>query len=183
MGIITKEGVLLACEKDTNSKLLEVEKTSEKIYKIDTNIAVVVGGLAADANLLVDYSRQYSQNYYLKYKSYTPVENLVRFLADQQQIITQKGSNRPYGAGFLFCGWDKIYGYQLYNTEPSGVYNCWRAHAIGQNSQNAQSALKESFKEDMSLNEGIELAVKVLKKTLDRNKISGETSIIHLKIS
>ena len=71
-------GVILACEKESTSKLLEKSKSSEKIYKIDSNIAAGVGGLAADANLLIEYAREFSQNYYYKYKSVTPVENIVR---------------------------------------------------------------------------------------------------------
>ena len=52
IGIVTKEGVVLTCEKESISKLYEKGKHSEKIYTIDRNIAVVVGGLASDANLL-----------------------------------------------------------------------------------------------------------------------------------
>jgi 20S proteasome subunit alpha 3 len=167
----------LACEKESTSKLLEKGKyPSEKIYKVDNNIAVSVGGLAADANLLIDYAREYSQNYYYKYRSITPVENLVRYISDIKQLKTQFGSTRPYGAGFLFAGWDRYYGYQLYSTEPSGVYNAWKAHAIGQNHQNAQSSLKSFYDEKFTLNEGLKMTVKVLKKTLDKNKISGENS-------
>jgi 20S proteasome subunit alpha 3 len=166
--------VILACEKESTSKLLEKGKYSEKIYKIDSNIAVGVGGLAADANLLIEYAREFSQNYYYKYKSATPVENIVRYISDIKQVKTQFGSTRPYGAGFLFAGWDKIHGYQLYNTEPSGVYNTWKAHAIGQNYQSAQSSLKQDYEDHLSLNDGLKLTVKVLKKTLDKNKMSGD---------
>ena len=176
LGITTKKGIVLACERETTSKLLEHSRSSEKIYKVDSNIAVAVGGLASDANLLIDWARDYSQNYYMKYRNYTPVENLVRFIADEQQVKTIKGSNRPYGAGFLFGGWDRIYGYQLYNTEPSGVYNCWRAHAIGQNSQNAQSLFKQYYNEDLSMEEAILVAVRILKKSLDKNVIKAENS-------
>lgn len=172
--LFNKPGVILACEKESASKLIERSKTSEKIYKIDTNIAVGVGGLAADANLLIDYAREFSQNYYFKYKSITPVENIVRHISDVKQLKTQFGSTRPYGAGFLFAGWDRIHGYQLYNTEPSGVYNTWKAHAIGQNYQSAQSSLKQFYDEDLSLADGLKMTVKVLKKTLDKNKMTGD---------
>ena len=91
------------------------------------------------------------------------------------QTKTQFGSTRPYGAGFLFVGWDKNFGYQLYNTKPSGIYNTWKAHAIGKNDQSAQSTLKQFYENDLSLKDGIKLTVKVLKKTLDKNKMNGET--------
>ena len=133
-----------------------------------------VGGLAADANLLIDYSREYSQNYFYKYKNLTPVENVVKYISDIMQTKTQFGSTRPYGAGFLFGGWDKNFGYQLYNTEPSGIYNAWKAHAIGKNDQSAQSSLKQYYENDMKLQDGLKLAVKVLKKSLDKNKMNPE---------
>ena len=176
IGITTKNGMILCCEKESSSKLLENSKSSDKIYKIDHHIAVAVGGLASDANLLIDWARQFCQNYYMKYRSYAPVENLVRFISDEKQIKTQKGSNRPYGAGFLYAGWDENFGYQLLSGDPSGVYNCWEAHAIGQNSNNAQSTLKQYYDKNMSLNEGITLAVRVLKRSLEKNKVKGENS-------
>ena len=174
IGIVTKEGIILACEKESISKLYEKEKHSDKIYIIDRNIAVGVGGLAADANLLIYYSREFSQNYFYKYKALTPVENVVKYISDLMQIKTQFGSSRPYGAGFLFAGWDKNLGFQLYSTEPSGIYNTWKAHAIGKNDQSAQSSLKQYFKNDMNLKEGLKLTVKILKKSLDKNKMSPE---------
>lgn len=174
IGIITKEGIILTCEKESISKLYERGRHSEKIYTIDQNIVVGVGGLASDANLLIDYAREYSQNYYYKYKNLTPVENVVKYISDIMQTKTQFGSTRPYGAGFLFGGWDKNYGFQLYNTEPSGIYNAWRAHAIGKNDQSAQSSLKQYYENDMNLQDGLKLAVKVLKKSLDKNKMNPE---------
>jgi 20S proteasome subunit alpha 3 len=172
--MVTKNGIILSCEKESTSKLYEREKFSEKIYKIDRNIAVAVGGIAADANLLIDYARDYSQNYFYKYKNYTPIENVVRYISDTMQIKTQFGSTRPYGAGFLFGGWDRVYGYQLYNSEPSGIYNTWKAHAIGKNDQSAQSTLKQYYENNLDLEAGLKLTVKVLKKTLDKNKLNGE---------
>ena len=172
IGIETKEGIILTCEKESISKLNEKGKHSEKIYTIDKNIAVGVGGLSADANLLIDYSREFSQNYFFKYKSLTPVEKVVKYISDVMQMKTQFGSSRPYGAGFLFGGWDKNFGFQLYNTEPSGIYNTWKAHAIGKNDQSAQSSLKQYYENDISLKDGLKLAVKVLKKSLDKNKMN-----------
>ena len=53
IGIVTKEGVILTCERESSSKLYEKGKHSEKIYTIDRNIAVGLRGLAADSNLLL----------------------------------------------------------------------------------------------------------------------------------
>ncbi len=43
--------------------LLEKNKQSEKIYKIDNNVYTVVSGMTADANYLIDYARVGSQEH------------------------------------------------------------------------------------------------------------------------
>ena len=41
---------------------------------------------------------------------------------------------RPFGVSILYMGWDKHYGYQLYQSDPSGNYSGWKATCIGNNS-------------------------------------------------
>ena len=67
----------------------------------------------------------------------------------------------------MYAGFDKVAGFQLYNSDPSGNYAAWKAHATGKNSVNAISTLKDEFKEDCSLNEALVLAAKVLGKSMD----------------
>lgn len=42
---------------------------------------------------------------------------------------------RPYGVSLLYMGWDRQYGLQLYQSDPSGNYGGWKATCIGNNSQ------------------------------------------------
>ena len=102
-------------------------------------------------------------------------------------------------------GWDPHYGFQLYQSDPSGNYGGWKATCIGNNhqveilycpsfsppsttssplpflspssspSQAAISLLKQEYKEEPpSLDEAVDLAVKVLYKTLDSTKLNSE---------
>lgn len=41
---------------------------------------------------------------------------------------------RPFGAAFLYAGWDRLYKWQLYSSDPSGNYAGWKAYAIGMES-------------------------------------------------
>ena len=41
---------------------------------------------------------------------------------------------RPFGVSILYAGWDKHYGFQLYQSDPSGHYGGWKAACIGNNS-------------------------------------------------
>jgi 20S proteasome subunit alpha 3 len=53
---------------------------------------------------------------------------------------------RPFGVSFLFAGWDKHFGFQLYMSDPSGNYGGWKAQAIGANVPSAQNILKSDYK-------------------------------------
>jgi hypothetical protein len=64
-------------------------------------------------------------------------------ICDRKQGYTQFGGLRPFGVSFLWAGWDKHHGFQLYQSDPSGNYGGWKATAIGANNQAAQSILKQ----------------------------------------
>lgn len=167
VGILASNGVVLAAEKRITSKLLDIRKSTEKMYKIDDHCAVAVAGITSDANILLNYARLEAQRYTYGFKESIPIEQLLMRVCDLKQGYTQFGGLRPFGVAFLFAGWDEHFGFQLYQSDPSGNYGGWKAKAIGANNQAAQSILKTDYKEEATLDEALILAVKVLSKTMD----------------
>lgn len=167
VGIIAKDGIVLAGEKTKPSDLLEPSKTSEKMYKIDDHVTSVVAGLGSDANILIHNARLTAQRYIYTYQESMPVEQLVQRVCNIKHAYTQYGGQRPFGVAFLFAGWDEHYGYQLYMTDPSGNYSGWKATCIGQNNQAGRGILKTDYEEDMDTKAAMKLAVKVLIKSMD----------------
>merc|ERR1712054_293929 len=174
LGILAKDGVVLAAEKIVTSKLLEVEKTSEKMYMVDDYIACAVAGIRADANILINRARLIAQQYQFKYQEPMPVEQLIEQICDLKQGYTQFGGMRPFGVSFLFAGYDKHFGFQMYQSDPSGNYGGWKAYAIGQNSTSAQSMLKQEYQDGINLHAAQLLAIKVLSKTMDSTSLSAD---------
>lgn len=172
LGVLSTDGVVLAAEKRNTNKLLDDAVLSEKIYRLDENTACSVAGLTADANVLTKYLRETAQRYLLTYQEPMPVEQLVCSLCDIKQSYTQFGGKRPFGVSVLYMGWDHHYGYQLYQSDPSGNYGGWKATCIGNNYTAAISMLKQEYKDDCKLEDALMLAVKVLNKTLDSTKLS-----------
>merc|ERR1712007_244902 len=170
-----EDGILLAAERKSTNKLLDEVFHSEKIYTINDNTACTVAGLTSDANLLTQELRLIGQRYYYSKQELMPCEQLVSQLCDIKQAYTQYGGKRPFGVSLLYMGWDSHWGYQLYQSDPSGNYSGWKATCIGSNSSSAISMLKQDYKEEgMSMAEAEKLAVKVLSKTLDVQKLSSE---------
>eukprot|EP00960_Hanusia_phi_P035793 751953-Hanusia_phi.AAC.2 len=133
VGILAKDGIVLAVEKKITSKLLE-NISSEKMYKVDDHLACAVAGITADANILINYARLAAQRYSLTYQEPIPVEQLIINLCDRKQGYTQHVNEHE--------GWrgDQVARYQ---SDPSGNYGGWKATAIGANNQAAQSILKQ----------------------------------------
>ncbi|XP_064610031.1 proteasome subunit alpha type-4-like isoform X2 [Liolophura sinensis] len=175
LGILAKDGVLLAAERRNTNKLLDELAYSEKIYKLHDDMACSVAGITSDANVLTNELRLIAQRYMLQYQEPIPCEQMVSTLCDIKQAYTQFGGKRPFGVSLLYMGWDKHYGFQLYQSDPSGNYGGWKATCIGNNSANAVSMLKQEYKEGgTSLPEALDLSIKVLSKTLDMTKLTSE---------
>jgi 20S proteasome subunit alpha 3 len=124
VGIQTAEGIVIASEKKVFSKLLAPLSGSEKTYKLAEHVFVAVAGLTSDASVLVDYGRLAAARYEFTYAEPQPVEGLVQLLCDHKHSYTQHGGLRPFGVAFLYAGWDRHHGFQLYQSDPSGNYRC-----------------------------------------------------------
>jgi hypothetical protein len=106
IGILGTNGVVLAAEKKTTSKLLESEKT-DKMYQLDEHIVCAVAGIRADANILINNARVTTQRHMFKYDEPMPVEQLIQQICDLKQGYTQFGGQRTpsctnFARGCLF---------------------------------------------------------------------------------
>jgi len=176
VGILAKDGIVMASERRITSGLLAPAKTSEKTYQLCSHISCNVAGLTADANILIDQARLRAGRYEYQYQEPVPVEQLVEHVCNYKQFYTQRGGLRPFGVAFLFAGYDDHHGFQLYQSDPSGNYSGWKATVIGANNQAGKSLLKSEYKigdendeeeKIPDVQEALKLAVKVLNKTMD----------------
>ena len=155
------------------------------------NVIGGVAGLTADANFLVNYARIAAQNHLLSYDEDIPVELLAQRLCDKKQQYTQFGGAivsyiwlvlclsvsiglRPFGASFLYAGYDPHYKFQLYHSDPSGNYSGWKATCIGANNGTAQSLLKQEYKDEITVKDAIGLVLRTMSKTMDSTTLGSE---------
>ncbi|CDY66240.1 BnaAnng21900D [Brassica napus] len=145
-------------------RLYQVEYAMEAIG----NAGSAIGILSKDGVVLIGEKKVTSkllQTSTSSEKMYKIDDHLVQSLCDTKQGYTQFGGLRPFGVSFLFAGWDKNHG---------GNYGGWKAAAVGANNQAAQSILKQDYKEDATREEAVELALKVLSKTMDSTSLTSE---------
>lgn len=182
LAVLAKDGVVVAAEKKVTGKLLDLSSvkeggyggSGEKIFLLNRNVIAGVAGYSADANSLVNYSRQAAQRHLFSYNEDIPVEQLVQRLCDLKQGYTQFGGLRPFGVSLLYAGYDPHYKFQLYHSDPSGNYSGWKATCIGANNGTAQSLLKQEYKDDITVDDAVELVIRVMSKTMDSTTLSSE---------
>mmetsp|Transcript_5039 Transcript_5039/g.5512 ORF Transcript_5039/g.5512 Transcript_5039/m.5512 type:complete len:259 (+) Transcript_5039:44-820(+) len=174
LALQSTDGIVLAAERRVVSKLLAPSKASEKTYVIDNHVVGLVAGLTSDATILINQARLASQRYLYTYQQPMPVEQVVKNVCNYKQAYTQYGGLRPFGTAFLFAGWDSNFGFQLYQTDPSGNYSGWKATVIGQNNQAGKSILKTDYSENNTVEKNLKISIKILLKTMDSTTPSPE---------
>jgi proteasome alpha subunit len=165
LGVRCPEGVVLGVEKKKVVPLVD-PSSMEKIWKIDEHIGVAYAGLASDGRVLIDRARIEAQINRLIYDEPIDVEVLTRRIGDLKQLYTQHAGVRPFGVSFLIAGVDRT-GARLFMTEPSGAYAGYYAIAIGAASQQAMEVLEKNYREDLKLEEAVELSLKGLSVAIE----------------
>lgn len=165
LGIKSSEGVVLAAEEKPSSDLQDPNFTW-KIFQIDEHIGAAIAGLSSDARILIDQARIYAQSNRLTYDEAVDVEILSKRIGDIEQIYTQHAGVRPFGVSMIFGGVDKI-GCRLFQTDPSGAVWGYKAVAVGAGSDTVKELLEAEYKDDLSLEQAILLAIKCLSKVVE----------------
>ena len=166
LGIVSPEGVVLAAEEKTASKLQD-PSFMWKIFQIDEHVGVAISGLSSDARLLVDQARIYAQSNRLMYDEPIDIEVLAKRIGDIKQLYTQHAGVRPFGVSMVIGGVDKT-GSRVLQTDPSG--SCWgyKAVAIGAGSDVVREFLESKYNDTMGLDESISLGIECLSKAVER---------------
>ncbi|CAH2350329.1 proteasome subunit alpha type-4 [[Candida] railenensis] len=179
VGVKGKEIVVLGCEKRTTLKLQDPRITPSKICKVDNHCLLAFAGLNADARILVDKARVEAQSHKLTLEDSVSIEYLTKYVAGVQQRYTQSGGVRPFGIACLIAGFDsndKVP--KLYQTEPSGVFNAWKANAIGRSSKTVREFLEKHYEQDMSDEKTIKLTIKSLLEVVQTGAKNIEISVM-----
>jgi proteasome alpha subunit len=164
VGIACPEGVVLGAEEKIETKLQDTNFTW-KLYTVDEHLGAAVVGLGSDARILIDQARIYAQSNRLMYDEPIDVEIMTKRVGDVKQLYTQHAGVRPFGVSIIFGGVDKT-GSRVFSTDPSGSYRGYKAVAVGIGRETVDGILKEEYRDDLSLDQSVKLAVKCLTRAL-----------------
>jgi proteasome alpha subunit len=162
VGLKYKTGVVLIVDKRISSRLVE-PGSIEKIFEIDDHIGCATSGLVADARALIDRARLDAQINEITYNEKIQVKTLVKRICDFKQTYTQYGGVRPFGTALLIAGVDDG-GPKLFSTDPSGALMEYKASSEGAGRNGAMTYFEKEYKEDLSMDEAVDMSIKALNK-------------------
>ena len=165
IGVRTPEGVVLLADKQSHSPLLEPSSV-EKLHKADDHVGMASAGHVADARQLIDFARRQAQGNRLRFGEVIGVESLTKTVTDFIQRYTQVGGARPFGVALVVGGIENGEP-RLFETDPSGTPYEWEALAIGENRETIQEYFEEHYEPELTLDGGIELALRALASVND----------------
>ena len=167
IGVSCKDGVVLVADKRIMDPLIVTESV-EKIWQIDGHMIAAASGIISDARVLIDRAQLKAQQHRVTYDSEIDIISIVKDMCDLMQMTTQSGGLRPFGVSILVAGVDGKTP-KLFETDPTGIYFQYKAAAIGEGETEVEEILKKEYKEDITIEDGLRLALKALKKVLGAN--------------
>ena len=165
IGVVCKDGVLIVADKRVAEKLI-VGRSVEKVFQIDEHIGATASGILSDGRILIEKAQIMAQQHRVTYDEPMLIESMVKEISNIKQAFTQYGGARPFGVSIMFIGVDDDA--RLFVTDPTGIFFEYKATAIGEAETEVKAILNKQYKESMSVNDGIKLALDALRKVLGK---------------
>jgi proteasome beta subunit len=175
LGIICKDGVVVAAEKKSTMGYLVASKETEKIIAVDDHVAITTAGAAGDAQTLARYLKAELKLFSIQNKRKISVKGAATLLAN----ILQGGrwTFLPYMVQLIIAGYDGK-GPSIFSLDAIGAIEEERKFfSTGSGSPIALGVLEDSFKEGMSVSEGAKLAERAIRAAVERDIASGGKGI------
>ena len=171
VGVITKDGIVLAADKRASMGYLVADKDAEKIHLINDYSAMTFAGSVADSQMLLRYLKSEMRLYSLKKGKEMPTNSIATLLS--HFLFGNAHSFSPFLIQFLVGGIDES-GFGLYELDMAGSKIKKSDYAsTGSGSPIALGVLEDSYKPNLSINEGLKLAIRALRLAIKRDIAKG----------
>lgn len=168
VGLVCDGTVVVASERQATMGTMIAHKRAKKLYRIDDHLALTTAGLVGDAQMLARYLGVESELYKLQREADMPIEGAATLLGN---ILNQR-KFAPFFVQLIVGGVDAS-GPHVFSVDAAGgaiedVYT-----STGSGSPYVLGVLEDHYQEDMSAEEGVDLAIRALTAAMKRDAASG----------
>jgi len=173
VGLVCKDGVVLAAEKKSTMGYLVASKESEKILPVADHIAMTIAGVSGDAQTLARYLRAELKLFEIQNQRKISVKGASTLLSN----ILQGSKFYPYYVQLILAGFDET-GPAIFSLDAIGGWEEEkRFFSTGSGSPMALGVLEDSYKDNISVEDGKKIAVRAIRAAIERDIGSGGKGI------
>jgi len=173
VGIVCKDGLVLAADKRATAGNLIVDKKAIKIRSITDNIALTTAGTVSDVILLIKVLKAELRLKKIRTRREPNVKESSNLLANMVYNNIRKFSAIPGVSHFVIGGVDTT-GFHLYDLFPDGSLTEVEDYiSSGSGSVFVYGVMESQYKKGMSVDDGVKLAVSAINASMQRDNASG----------
>ena len=170
IGVVCKDGVILASDTRVTMGLYVAHKRGKKIYKIDDHLAMTIAGTVADAQQVVDILTANAQLYKINMGRPLSVASAARFVAN----LMFSARYVPLLTEAILGGVDDT-GPHVFRLDPFGTLIEEKCVSTGSGSPVAFGVLEDRYKEDTPVKELLPVIIKAITAAMKRNAGTGDS--------
>lgn len=168
VGIVCKDGVVLASDKRATMGHYIASKDVLKIAKLNDRIAMTIAGGVGDAQSLIRWMKAEIKLYELKNGRRMSVEAASTLLAN----ILSQYKYYPFFVQLLVGGMDEKP--HIYSVDMLGGVTEETHTATGSGSPIAMGLIEEIYDPDASVKDGVKIVIRAVNTAMKRDSASGE---------
>jgi len=176
VGIVCKNGIVMAGDRRaTAGGHIIMSKTTQKVVPVNDYLLVSGTGTASDIERIKKYLRSELKLKQLRSRKRPTVGEAANLAANINYNAIRQPTMIPFIAGLMMGGLNENGKAELYTIEPAGS-----ATKVKDYDANFSSGmpyilglLERQFKENITIEEGVELAKEALKSAMERDPASG----------
>lgn len=169
VGVVCKDGAILASEKRVSYGYLVVSKGGKKVFRITDRIGAACAGLVSDMQILVREVEAYANLYSLEVGRPISVRSAAKLMSN----LLFNRRLAPLITQTIVSGTD-VEGTSLYVLDILGSVIPDKYAVVGSGTEIAMGVLEEGYREEMTMDGGKNLVVRAIKSAISRDVMSGD---------
>lgn len=175
VGIVCRDGIVMASDRQTTAGTITINKDTRKIVKINDYLVFAGTGMVSDIEMIKKIVKAQLRLKELQSKSRPTVKqgaNLIGMLAYNN---IRQPSMIPFIAGTLVAGFDEDGSFELFTIEPAGAVTKVKDYDANFSSGMPfiLGLLERGYNKNLTIKEGVNLAVECIKSSTQRDTGSG----------
>lgn len=175
LGIVCKDGIIMAGDRRATAGNMVMSKNSQKVVKVNEYLTISGTGMSSDIDMMQKIISAELRLKELKSKSKPTIKEAANLIGMVAYKNIRNFSTIPFIAGILAAGVNEDGTTELYSIEPAGGVT--KVEDYDANFSSGMpfilGLLERQYKKDLSVKEGIQLALEAIKSSTQRDTGSG----------